>query len=178
MGVSIAIDAFGTGFSSLSYFAKLPVDTLKIDRSFVIDMTGGPQGLALVSTIISLAHSLNLKAVAEGIETEELSRLLQLLRCDEIQGFLIQQASASRELRGKIPGSISRHMTKLPSFGCRTGSLATARLLCSLPYGLQCGEAPSSLYDKFPEVFRNTVVVDGDPADRLFAGRMRRWRRR
>ncbi len=71
MGVSIAIDDFGTGFSSLSYLSKLPVNTLKIDRSFVIDMTVGPEGLALVSTIINLAHSLKLKVVAEGVETEE-----------------------------------------------------------------------------------------------------------
>jgi len=91
MGVSIAIDDFGTGFSSLSYLAKLPVDTLKIDRSFVIDMTAGPEGLALVSTIINLAHSLKLKVVAEGVETEEQSRLLRLLSCDEIQGFLFSK---------------------------------------------------------------------------------------
>jgi predicted signal transduction protein with EAL and GGDEF domain len=64
MGVSIAIDDFGTGFSSLSYRAKLPVDTLKIDRSFVVDMGSGPEGLALVSTIVNLAHSLKLKVVA------------------------------------------------------------------------------------------------------------------
>ena len=70
MGVTIDIDDFGTGFSSLSYVAKLPVDTLKIDRSFVIDKTAEPKGLALVSTIISLAHSLKLKVVAEGVETE------------------------------------------------------------------------------------------------------------
>jgi diguanylate cyclase (GGDEF)-like protein len=88
MGVTIAIDDFGTGFSSLSYLAKLPVDTLKIDRSFVIDMTAGPQGLALVSTIINLAHALKLKVVAEGVETEEQARLLRLLNCDEMQGFL------------------------------------------------------------------------------------------
>jgi EAL domain-containing protein (putative c-di-GMP-specific phosphodiesterase class I) len=69
MGVGIAIDDFGTGFSSLSYLSKLPVDTLKIDRSFVVDMTAGPEGLALVSTIINLAHSLKLKVVAEGVET-------------------------------------------------------------------------------------------------------------
>jgi diguanylate cyclase (GGDEF)-like protein/PAS domain S-box-containing protein len=87
-GVTIAIDDFGTGFSSLSYLAKLPVDTLKIDRSFVIDMTEDAQGLSLVSTIINLAHALKLKVVAEGVETEEQSRLLRLLRCDELQGFL------------------------------------------------------------------------------------------
>ncbi len=91
LGVTIAIDDFGTGFSSLSYLAKLPVDTLKIDRSFVIDMTAGPEGLALVSTIINLAHSLRLKVVAEGVETEEQSRLLRLLNCDEMQGYLFSK---------------------------------------------------------------------------------------
>jgi diguanylate cyclase (GGDEF)-like protein/PAS domain S-box-containing protein len=91
MGVSIAIDDFGTGFSSLSYLSKLPVDTLKIDRSFVIEMTLSPEGLALVSTIINLAHALRLKVVAEGVETEEQSRLLRLLKCDEMQGFLFSR---------------------------------------------------------------------------------------
>ena len=90
-GVTIAIDDFGTGFSSLSYLAKLPVDTLKIDRSFIIDMTLSSQGLALVSTIINLAHSLRLKVVAEGVETAEQSRLLRLLRCDEMQGFFFSK---------------------------------------------------------------------------------------
>jgi len=88
MGVTIAIDDFGTGFSSLSYLAKLPVDTLKIDRSFINDMTSGEQGLALVSTIINLAHSLKLNVVAEGVETKEQSRLLRTLNCDEMQGYL------------------------------------------------------------------------------------------
>jgi len=91
LGVTIAIDDFGTGFSSLSYLSKLPVDTLKIDRSFVTDMTAAPEGLALVSTIIDLAHSLKLKVVAEGVETEEQSRLLRLLDCDEMQGFLFSK---------------------------------------------------------------------------------------
>jgi EAL domain-containing protein (putative c-di-GMP-specific phosphodiesterase class I) len=91
MGVTIAIDDFGTGFSSLSYLSKLPVDTLKIDRSFVIDMTSGPQGMALVSSIINLAHSLKLKVVAEGVETEEQSRLLRMLTCDEMQGYLFSK---------------------------------------------------------------------------------------
>lgn len=88
MGLSVAIDDFGTGFSSLAYLSRLPVDTLKIDRSFVIDMTAGPDGLSLVSTMINLAHSLKLKVVAEGVETDEQARLLRLLRCDEMQGFL------------------------------------------------------------------------------------------
>ncbi|HUP24077.1 MAG TPA: EAL domain-containing protein [Thermoanaerobaculia bacterium] len=92
LGVKIAIDDFGTGFSSLNYLAKLPVDTLKIDRSFVTDMTARPEGLSLVSTIIALAHSLKLKVVAEGVETQEQARLLRLLSCDEMQGFLVSPA--------------------------------------------------------------------------------------
>lgn len=87
MGITIAIDDFGTGFSSLGYLAKLPIDTLKIDSSFVADVTASPEGLALMATMINLAHSLKLKAVAEGVETEEQSRLLRLLKCDEIQGY-------------------------------------------------------------------------------------------
>jgi diguanylate cyclase (GGDEF)-like protein/PAS domain S-box-containing protein len=90
MGVTIAIDDFGTGYSSLSYLARLPVDTLKIDRSFVIEMET-PEGGALVSTIIHLAHSLNFKVVAEGVETEEQLKLLRLLGCDEMQGFLFSK---------------------------------------------------------------------------------------
>ncbi|MHB8799578.1 MAG: sensor domain-containing protein [Thermoanaerobaculia bacterium] len=92
LGVTVAIDDFGTGFSSLSYLSRLPVDSLKIDRSFVTDMTAGPEGLSLVSTIINLAHSLKLNVVAEGVETEEQARLLRLLGCDEMQGFLFSKA--------------------------------------------------------------------------------------
>ena len=110
MNVTIAIDDFGTGFSSLSYLAKLPVDTLKIDRSFVVEMTAGPDGLALVSTIINLAHSLKLKVVAEGVETGEQSRLLRLLGCDEMQGFLFSKP---------VPGSDfeAHHLTAGRSTG-------------------------------------------------------------
>jgi EAL domain-containing protein (putative c-di-GMP-specific phosphodiesterase class I) len=91
MGVSIAIDDFGTGFSSLSYLSKLPLDTLKIDRTFVVDLTEGPEGLAQVSTIINLAHSLGLKVVAEGVETAEQARILRMLGCNEMQGFFLSK---------------------------------------------------------------------------------------
>jgi EAL domain-containing protein (putative c-di-GMP-specific phosphodiesterase class I) len=91
VGISIAIDDFGTGFSSLSYLSKLPVDTLKIDGSFVNNMTDGPQGLLLVSTIINLAHSLKLTVVAEGVESAEQSDTLRSQGCDEMQGFVFSK---------------------------------------------------------------------------------------
>ena len=92
LGVDIVIDDFGTGYSSLSYLAKLPVSTLKIDRSFIYDLEKNPKNLSIVTAIISLAHSLNLKVVAEGVETEQQLQLLQLLKCDEIQGYLFSPA--------------------------------------------------------------------------------------
>ena len=88
MGFQIAIDDFGTGYSSLSYLSRLPVNALKIDRSFIIDMTEHSNSLAIVTSIISLAHSLDLQVIAEGVEWEEQAKLLRLLRCDFIQGFL------------------------------------------------------------------------------------------
>jgi len=104
LGVTIAIDDFGTGYSSLSYLARLPVDTLKIDRSFVTDMTASPEGLALVSTIIKLAQSMDLKVVAEGVETEEQSRLLRLLSCGEMQGFLFSRPVPGEDFAERFLG--------------------------------------------------------------------------
>jgi diguanylate cyclase (GGDEF)-like protein len=91
LGVSIAIDDFGTGYSSLGYLAKLPVQSLKIDRSFIAAMHKDANTMTLVSTIVSLAHSLRLKVVAEGVETEEQAKILRLLRCDEMQGYLFSK---------------------------------------------------------------------------------------
>jgi PAS domain S-box-containing protein/diguanylate cyclase (GGDEF)-like protein len=91
MGLTVAIDDFGTGYSSLSYLSRLPVDSLKIDRSFVTGMTSGEEAASIVSTIIALAHGLKLKVVAEGVETAEQAQLLKTLQCDEAQGYLFSK---------------------------------------------------------------------------------------
>lgn len=90
-GIAISVDDFGTGFSSLSYLKRLPIDSLKVDQSFVRDLATDPDDAALVMAIVSLAHTLRLRVVAEGVETAEQLRFLRLLRCDEIQGYLISK---------------------------------------------------------------------------------------
>jgi PAS domain S-box-containing protein len=89
LGCRIAIDDFGTGYSSLNYLSRLPLDVLKIDRTFTSQIAASPDTLALVTNIIGLAHSLDLKVVAEGVEEEEQEKLMRLLRCDELQGYLL-----------------------------------------------------------------------------------------
>ncbi len=98
LGLNIAIDDFGTGYSSLAYLAKLPVQSLKIDRSFIIAMVEDPDTMTLVSTIISLAHSLRLKVVAEGVDSEDQAKHLRRLRCDEMQGYLFSKPLPLDEL--------------------------------------------------------------------------------
>jgi diguanylate cyclase (GGDEF)-like protein len=98
LGINVAVDDFGTGYSSLSYLARLPITSLKIDRSFVIQMPKSPEQMAIVSTVISLARALNLKVVAEGVETDEQANLLRLLRCDEVQGYLFGRPVPAADL--------------------------------------------------------------------------------
>lgn len=87
IGVKIAIDDFGTGYSSLSYLRRLPVDALKIDRSFVINMLSNTQDASIVRSTIALAHGLDLKVIAEGVENEATFELLRKMDCDEAQGY-------------------------------------------------------------------------------------------
>ena len=110
VGVNVSIDNFGTGYSSLSHLKRLPIDLLKIDRSFINDMAGSQDDVAIVSTIIRMGQSLNLKVVAEGVETEEQVAFLKERKCDEIQGYLISRPVSAENLislfdRNLLPGA-------------------------------------------------------------------------
>jgi diguanylate cyclase (GGDEF)-like protein/PAS domain S-box-containing protein len=91
IGCSVSIDDFGTGYSSLAYLKRFPVDNLKIDISFIREMVKDPDSASIVVAIINMAHTLNLKTIAEGIETEEQWNFLRLLRCDMGQGFYLSK---------------------------------------------------------------------------------------
>lgn len=97
MGVKISIDDFGTGYSSLNYLKRFPIDTLKVDQSFVSDVNTDSDDAAIVTAIITLAHALNLNVIAEGVETQEQLDFLRLLNCDEVQGFLFGKALVVEE---------------------------------------------------------------------------------
>jgi EAL domain-containing protein (putative c-di-GMP-specific phosphodiesterase class I) len=97
IGVSVSIDDFGTGYSSLSYLKRFPVDNLKIDISFIREMVKDPDSASIVMAIINMAHTLQLKTIAEGIETEEQWKFLRLLRCDMGQGFYMSKPLPAQE---------------------------------------------------------------------------------
>ena len=98
LGVQLSIDDFGTGYSSLSYLQRFPIDTLKIDRSFVTQMMENEENLAIVRTIVALAQNLGMDVVAEGVETEDQLSLLRKLECENGQGFLFSTPLGERQL--------------------------------------------------------------------------------
>lgn len=110
MGVSIAIDDFGKGFSSLNYLRTFPVQTLKIDRSFINEMTQNDENFAIVRAIINLAHELKLKVVAEGIETLDVLEKLRLINCDYVQGYYLSKPLNTDDFMDNI---IERHLLEI-----------------------------------------------------------------
>ena len=98
MGVRIALDDFGTGYSSLNYLQHLPINNMKIDKSFVQDIVNDRNKSYIAESIIQLAHRLNLEVIAEGVETEEQLRMLVNKNCDIIQGFIFSEPLPSRKV--------------------------------------------------------------------------------
>jgi diguanylate cyclase (GGDEF)-like protein len=124
MGISIAIDDFGTGYSSLSYLKRLPIDCVKLDRSFVSGATTDPKDAALVMAIITLAHNLDLKVVAEGVETEEQRDFLRLLRCDAGQGYLFGKPMPAEVFEATISGNPQRKRNALISSAAKKSKVS------------------------------------------------------
>ena len=91
IGVLLSVDDFGTGYSSMSYLQRFPIDKLKIDRSFISDVVTNPDDASIVRAIISLAHGLRLKVIAEGVESAQQLNLLRSMGCDQYQGFYFSQ---------------------------------------------------------------------------------------
>ena len=91
LGVGLSLDDFGTGYSSLSYLRRLPIDTLKIDRSFIQGADSNPEDAAVVGSIVTIAKALGLRVVVEGVETKKQRHFIEKLGCDEIQGYLISK---------------------------------------------------------------------------------------
>ena len=96
MGIKVAVDDFGTGYSSLNYLKRFPIDTLKIDKSFVSDVCKDPHDTAIVRAIINLGHALDVTVIAEGVETKEQLQYLSALECDVVQGFLFSKALSAK----------------------------------------------------------------------------------
>lgn len=102
MGISISLDDFGTGYSSLNYVNRLPIDIIKIDKSLIMNLEKDFKNVMIIKSIINLGHSLNIKIVAEGIETEEQLAILNELKCDFIQGYLIGRSMESLDFEHKF----------------------------------------------------------------------------
>ncbi len=104
LGLTVAIDDFGTGYSSLGFLKEFPIDILKIDRSFIVNMSEGESGISMVAAIISLAHALNLKVVAEGVEKLEELQILKEYGCEYVQGYYFSKPLNVQEFTMKIEG--------------------------------------------------------------------------
>ncbi len=103
-GMGISIDDFGTGYSSLSYLHYFPIDTLKIDQSFIREMTKDDSSLALVKSIISLSKNLNMKIIAEGVEHIEEAQILRDLDCDQCQGYYFARPASEKDITSLVHG--------------------------------------------------------------------------
>ena len=116
MGVRLAIDDFGTGFSSLSYLKRFPLDILKIDRSFIKDITNDPDDAAITLATIEMAHTLKLQAIAEGVETLKQLAFLKKHGCDIYQGYLFSRPVSPEEIPALLLASGRQpHPERIPA---------------------------------------------------------------
>jgi diguanylate cyclase (GGDEF)-like protein len=128
MGVLVSVDDFGTGYSSMSYLRRFPIDKLKIDRVFIDEIASRPEDASIVRAIVSLAHSLRLKVVAEGVETPAQLEFLKAAKCDEYQGFHFSRPLPAAEFEQLIRNSHAAHDSWTDEDAIRTHSKLAAYL--------------------------------------------------
>lgn len=135
VGIRVSLDDFGTGYSSLSYLKRFPIDIVKIDRSFLQDFPSHAHDTAIISAIIAMAHSLGLHVIAEGVETEEQLKVLQSLKCDEIQGYLFSKPISREQATALLssPSNIRRKVWAAGSHEKLTNNSALSGVLNNAP---------------------------------------------
>jgi EAL domain-containing protein (putative c-di-GMP-specific phosphodiesterase class I) len=107
MGVLVSVDDFGTGYSSMSYLRRFPIDKLKIDRSFISEVMSRPDDASIVRAIVSLAHSLRLKVVAEGVESPAQLDFLRTIGCDQYQGYHYSRALPAAQFEALVRSNLT-----------------------------------------------------------------------
>ena len=182
LGVKLSIDDFGTGYSSLSYLKRLPVDEVKIDKSFVLTLVEDPKDEAIVRSVIELGHNLGMRVVAEGVETQEAWSMLQRLGCDTAQGYLLSRPVADAEfLRWLVRSGRESASPTVPSHLRLSGHDGPARR----PARASGGVDPVA--ETAPGLLRSQACARaGETATRVRTGRRRArrsrsapgWRRR
>jgi diguanylate cyclase len=130
MGVMVSVDDFGTGYSSMSYLRRFPIDQLKIDRSFLSEITARSDDASIVGAIVSLAHNLRLTVVAEGVETMAQLDLLKTLGCDQYQGYQFSPPVPASEFESLMRGIYANRADLASDDALRTRSKLTARRRC------------------------------------------------
>lgn len=107
-GFSLSIDDFGTGYSSLAYLKRFPVDSVKVDRSFIKDIPEDPNDTAIAHTIVAMAHTLGLKVIAEGVDSATQLQTLQNFDCDEYQGYYFSKAIPAKDFLALLQQQVLR----------------------------------------------------------------------
>jgi len=112
MGLKMSLDDFGTGYSSLTYLKRLPIDTVKIDRSFICDLDTNEDDAAITRAVIAMAQSLKLRVVAEGVESLDQLHLLRFLGCDEMQGYFVSKPVNARAFEAVLEEYPRRNVSR------------------------------------------------------------------